>query len=90
MVFGASAFKKTIPFLSVYYDYGSSCIWCFMAFDAPKVPANLPTPYGSVWERINIGVFLIWIVVLAIVVLKNQNKQDLINSKTQLGKKAIK
>jgi len=34
--------------------------------DAPGVSANLPTPWIGVWERINIGVFLLWIVVLAV------------------------
>jgi len=32
---------------------------------ASKVQANLATPLVGVWERINIGVFLVWIVVLA-------------------------
>lgn len=36
------------------------------AMDAPKVSANLPTPFIGVWERINIGVFLLWIIVLAV------------------------
>ena len=33
--------------------------------DAPRISANLPTPWIGVWERINIGAFLIWVVVLA-------------------------
>ena len=33
--------------------------------EAPKVGTNLPTPWIGLWERINISVFLIWIVVLA-------------------------
>ena len=31
--------------------------------------ANLPTPWIGVWERINIGVFLLWVVVLATMLL---------------------
>lgn len=38
--------------------------------DAPKVAANSPTPWIGVWERINIGVFLLWIVVLATTLLR--------------------
>ena len=34
--------------------------------DAPGVAHNLPTPWIGVWERINIGVFLLWVVVLAV------------------------
>ena len=36
---------------------------------APNVSANLPTPWIGVWERINIGVFLLWVVVLAAALL---------------------
>jgi hypothetical protein len=36
--------------------------------------ANLPTPLIGVWERINIGVFLLWVVMLAIALLRVQDK----------------
>lgn len=36
------------------------------ALDAPNVGANLPTPWIGVWERVNIGVFLLWAAVLSI------------------------
>ena len=38
--------------------------------DAPNIQANLPTPWVGVWERINIGVFLLWVVVLATTLLR--------------------
>lgn len=40
--------------------------------DAPDISANRPTPLMGVWERINIGVFLLWIVVLAIVLIHRE------------------
>jgi len=40
------------------------------AIDAPHVQSNLPTPYAGVWERINIGVFLFWVIVLAVILLR--------------------
>jgi hypothetical protein len=36
---------------------------------APRVSANQPTPLIGVWERIDIGVFLLWMVVLAVVIV---------------------
>ncbi len=33
--------------------------------DAPNLSNNLPTPLIGVWERINIAVFLLWVIVLA-------------------------
>jgi len=35
--------------------------------DAPQLAVNGPTPWIGLWERINIGVFLLWVVTLAIV-----------------------
>jgi hypothetical protein len=41
--------------------------------DAPGVSANLPTPWIGVWERINIGVWLLWVVVLAVALLRRRD-----------------
>jgi hypothetical protein len=38
--------------------------------DAPRIAANLPTPWIGVWERTNLGVFLLWVVVLAVTLLR--------------------
>jgi len=37
--------------------------------DAPDMEANLPTPWMGLWERISIGAYMLWIVVLALIVL---------------------
>ena len=36
----------------------------------PRIAADLPTPWIGVWERINIGAFLLWMVVLAVTLLR--------------------
>jgi hypothetical protein len=38
--------------------------------EAPRLQANLPTPWIGLFERINISVFLLWVVVLAVVLLR--------------------
>jgi hypothetical protein len=35
--------------------------------EAPRLQSNLPTPWIGLFERINISVFLLWVVVLAAV-----------------------
>lgn len=40
--------------------------------EAQKLTNNEPTPMIGVWERINIGVFLLWVIVLAIILLKKE------------------
>lgn len=39
--------------------------------EAPRIAANLPRPWIGVWERINIGAFLLWVVALAVTVWRN-------------------
>jgi hypothetical protein len=43
--------------------------------DGPRIAANLPTPWVGLWERINIGVFLLWVVVLAIALLRRRGPE---------------
>jgi hypothetical protein len=42
--------------------------------EAPGVAATRPTPLIGVWERINIGVFLLWVVVLAVVLVPGDSE----------------
>jgi hypothetical protein len=44
--------------------------------EAPAVGANRPTPMIGVWERVNIGVFLAWMIVLALVLLARGRTTD--------------
>ena len=66
MSFGAAAFGKDFRIYSLITILVLLVFGILTARDAPKVQANLPTPYAGVWERINIGMFLLWVVVLAI------------------------
>ena len=43
--------------------------------DAPRIEANLPTPTVGVVERICVGAFLLWVVVLAAILLPRQGRQ---------------
>jgi hypothetical protein len=44
--------------------------------EMPGIGRNEPTPLVGAWERIDIGLFLIWIVVLAIVLLRKQGIKE--------------
>jgi Protein of unknown function (DUF998) len=72
IAFGAAAFGKgfrlySIASLVILVTFGALTF-----LDAPRLAANLPTPWVGVWERINIGVFLLWVVVLASTPLRVQ------------------
>jgi hypothetical protein len=47
--------------------------WAFL--DAPRIAANLPTPWVGVRERINIYGYMLWMLVLAIILLCSQDSE---------------
>ena len=44
---------------------------------SPGIAANLPTPWIGLWERISIVAFLLWVIVLAIVLLRAEMAYEL-------------
>jgi hypothetical protein len=47
------------------------------SFDAPLLQANLPTPWMGVWERINIGAWLLWIAVLSVMLSRRVPRRSI-------------
>jgi uncharacterized protein DUF998 len=64
--FGAAAFGTRFRLYSIATMVILTACGALTGVDAPRIHANLPTPWIGVWERINIGVFLLWVVVLAL------------------------
>lgn len=69
---GAAAFGKrfrlyTISSIGLHVLFG-----VLTAMQAPNIPRDGPTPTIGIWERINIAVFMLWVVVLAIVLLRRE------------------
>lgn len=65
IVLGALAFGR------YFRLYSAVTLLLFLGFGAltvlesPRLAANLPTPWIGVWERITIGVYLLWVISLA-------------------------
>jgi len=70
--FGAAAFGKRFRLYSIGTILVLLVFGALAGLDGPRIAANLPTPWVGVWERINIGVFLLWVVVLAVALLRAQ------------------
>ena len=68
--FGAAAFGRRFRIYSMASLAALVVFGCLTFRDASALSANLPTPWLGVWERINIGVFLLWVVVLAVSTLR--------------------
>ena len=80
MGFGAMALGKgfrqyTIASFVFFIVFGT-----LTGIKSPQLAANLPTPWMGVWERINIGVFLLWVIVLAIVLLRLEKTKEPVKS----------
>lgn len=76
MGFGAVALGKRFRYYSIVTMAILLAFGTLTAMDAPGIAENLPTPWIGIWERINIGVFLLWIVVLAIILLRTERISD--------------
>ena len=57
--------------LLVHLGFGA---WA--ATDGPRLARGLPTPWIGVTERINIGAFMLWVVVLAVVLMRGLGRPE--------------
>ena len=78
--FGAAALGKG------FRIYSAATIIVFLVFgiltsmESPGIEANKPTPYIGIWERVNMGAYMLWVVVCAILLLQRENKRSVINN----------
>jgi hypothetical protein len=86
--FGAAAFGKRFRFYSIITMIILLVFGAMTASEGSRLEANLPTPFLGVWERILIGAFLLWIVVLAGALLQMGEKRS--HATTRLDKENIK
>jgi hypothetical protein len=69
--FGGAALGKYFRLYSIITLATLVVAGVFTGMQSPNVQKNLSTPSIGVWERIIIGVYMLWIVVLAILLLRN-------------------
>ena len=70
--FGVAAFGEMFRFYSIISLVMLLIFGILTALEAPDVESNQPTPLIGVWERINIGIFLLWVVILATILLRRK------------------
>jgi hypothetical protein len=73
--FGASAFGKPFRLYSIATIVVLLTFGALTFFEAPRLQANQPTPWIGLWERINICVFLLWVVMLGAVLWRSGTPQ---------------
>ncbi|MEQ1912610.1 MAG: DUF998 domain-containing protein [Vicinamibacterales bacterium] len=74
--FGAAALGPRFRRYSVVTIAMLATCGVLTTMSAPRVSANLPTPLIGVWERVNVGVFLLWVVVLATALLSRSRVRN--------------
>jgi cell division protein FtsL len=72
MWFGSKSFDKPFRFYSVVSIGTLIILGAWTAMEAPKLQHNQPTPWLGLIERILIFIFLLWIVVLAVLLLRTK------------------
>lgn len=72
--FGASAFGKRFRRYSVATLLVVVVFGTLAGLDGPRIAANLPTPWVGVTERISVFSYMLWLVVLAIGLLRAQDQ----------------
>ena len=72
--FGAAALGKGFRILSVVIVLVFIVFGTLTAIESRGIDANLPTPYVGIWERINIGAYMLWVVIFAIILMKKAEK----------------
>ena len=72
--FGAAAFGPRFRFYSILTLFILVLFGILTGLDASNMTKDLPTPLMGVWERINIGVYMVWIIAFAVLLLKANKK----------------
>lgn len=72
--FGAAAFGRRFRLYSIATIVIALVFGALLATEVPALSANRPTPWIGLWERINIAVNMLWIVVLATTLLRARDR----------------
>ena len=75
MVIGSVALGRAFRLYSFFSILLFVVFGILIGMDGPRIAANLPTPWAGLTERINTGVFLLWLVVLALALLRGKGME---------------
>lgn len=74
--FAATALGKMFRIYSIATFLAILVFGVLTFLESPAIAKNQPTPLIGVWERINIGIFLLWVIVLALILLREVKESD--------------
>ena len=71
--FGAASFGKAFRIFSVGVVVVFIVFGILTTKESLGLEAGLPTPYIGIWERINMGAYMLWVIVFAIGLIRREN-----------------
>ena len=72
--FGAAALGKGFRIFSAAIVVIFIIFGTLTTIDSRGIETNLPTPFVGIWERINIGAYMLWVVVFSMMLMKRNNQ----------------
>jgi hypothetical protein len=82
MGFAAAAFGKRFRFYTIITILTLFTFGILTGMSAPDVNANRPTPWVGLYEIIMLGVFFLWTVVLAIILMRREKNESSLSKTT--------
>ena len=76
MGFGAAAMGHRFRVITMIAILLLAFFGYLTALEAPNIPVDGPTPTIGLWERLNIGIFLVWVIVFANEVISKKVTTD--------------
>jgi Protein of unknown function (DUF998) len=73
---GASVFRNSFRIFSAVIVLVFIVFGVLTAIESRGIEAGLPTPNAGNWERINIGAYMLWVIVFAIKLLRRNTNQS--------------
>jgi len=74
---GSLVFEKQFRWYSWFSIFIFIVFGTLTGMGSPGIAKDMPTPWLGVWERINIGVFLLWVIVFSLEIMKQDRKNKL-------------
>jgi Protein of unknown function (DUF998) len=79
--FGAAAMKKNFRIYSIATVVAFIVFGILTTRESPGIETGEPTPYIGIWERINVGAYMLLIAVFAVVLLQREKMRNTLNRK---------
>jgi hypothetical protein len=73
--FGAASLGKRFRIYSILTILAFIAFGILTGIESPGIQANRPTPLLGIWERLTLGVFIAWVIVLAAALLQADRKK---------------